>query len=89
MADGAEVRGVVLIEDAQRVGRHAVTRSQVPLARPVDLGGPDLEASGDGPDTPQRVEAHRDHLFADAVTRDDGEPQGLRYLGTFWAKELS
>ena len=49
-----------------------------------------LEASGHGPDAPQRVEADRDHFLADAVTGDDGEANGLRrYFATFWAKELS
>lgn len=62
---------------------------QIPLAGPIELGGPDLEASGKGPDAPQRVEAHRDHFLADPVTGDDGEPDDLSYLGTFWAKELS
>jgi hypothetical protein len=89
VTDGAEVRRIVLVEDPEAVRGHAVAGPEVPLAGPVEVADRDVEASGDGPDAPERVEAHRHHFLADAVTRDDGEPERPRYFGTFWAKLLS
>jgi hypothetical protein len=66
-----------------------VAGAEVAGAGPVQVGGRDVEAAGDGPDAPQRVEADRDDFGADAVTGDDGQPDGLRYFGTVWANVLS
>jgi hypothetical protein len=47
--------------------------AEVPVAGPIEVGGADSEAAGEGTHAPERVETDRDHFLADAVAGYDGE----------------
>src|SRR5260370_42701969 len=75
-ADRPEVDGVVVREDRETVRRHHDPVREIVFARPGEVGGHDLEATGDAPRLAENVAPDRDDLLSDAVACAHGWPVG-------------